>query len=356
MNAVELRPLPIGEVLDVAIKIVWRHARTLIPLVFLIVAPVQILAALIQASALPDAFTQTFYGTAPPDEFEPVDEDEIWVAVVAFVLAIVLGFLATTIAVGACFKAVADAYLGERPSVRTSAAYAARRVHSLMWLIVLYYVLVFLGALLLLVPGVWLGVAWVTAIPALLTEGVRGRRALGRSYRLVRGRWWPTFAITLLAFLIAGFVTYVVQMLFVALLFSGVGENATAVLAVNALASIFGSVLWTPLIAAFTSVLYFDLRVRKEGFDLALLAERIGVAPDPSRPSLAPQPPAPPAWGPAGAGAAPAGSEQPPYWPPPPGWRPSGASAEERASDPDQPPYWPPPPGWAPRSRESETE
>jgi hypothetical protein len=57
--------------------------------------------------------------------------------------------------------------------------------------------------------------------------------------------------------------------------------------------------------------------VRKEAFDLQLLAERIGVAPRPEwkRAPLPASPLAPPRH----EGA------QPPYWPPPPGWKPGGS-------------------------------
>jgi hypothetical protein len=87
-------------------------------------------------------------------------------------------------------------------------------------------------------------------------------------------------------------------------------------------------------------VLYFDLRVRKEAFDLQLLAERIGVEPRPEW-ERAPLPASPLA--PAGHGGA-----QPPYWPPPPGWKPEPAQAPETPAQPEEPPYWPPPPGWKP--------
>ena len=70
----------------------------------------------------------------------------------------------------------------------------------------------------------------------------------------------------------------------------------------------------TPLSAAVLTVLYFDLRVRKEGFDLELLARRLGVEPGTAAagadfiPQIVP-PPVP-------------SDDQPPFWPPPPGWRP----------------------------------
>jgi hypothetical protein len=57
---------------------------------------------------------------------------------------------------------------------------------------------------------------------------------------------------------------------------------------------------------------YIDLRVRKEGFDLELLAETVGVDPvGMSVPSFVPE-----------ATTLRDDDEQPPFWPPPPGWKP----------------------------------
>jgi hypothetical protein len=48
------------------------------------------------------------------------------------------------------------------------------------------------------------------------------------------------------------------------------------------------AVLTTPFSAAYHTILYVDLRVRKEGLDLALFAQGIGSEPPPA---------AAPAWG-----------------------------------------------------------
>jgi hypothetical protein len=94
----------------------------------------------------------------------------------------------------------------------------------------------------------------------------------------------------------------------------------------------------TPAAAAFITVLYIDLRVRKEGFDLLLLARRLGVerAPGEAPPPFLPELPSP--------------GSQPPFWPPPPGWVPGPAPPFDPAPPPpsEQPPFWPPPPGWKP--------
>jgi hypothetical protein len=52
----QLRPLGIGEMLDVSLKIAWRNAGTLVRIVLLVVAPAQALSALVQVSASPDTY------------------------------------------------------------------------------------------------------------------------------------------------------------------------------------------------------------------------------------------------------------------------------------------------------------
>src|SRR5207245_2753920 len=60
VSAPALRPLGIGEILDVGIKIYWRHALTLFRIVLFVVLPAQILVNVVQVSALPAGVTGTF--------------------------------------------------------------------------------------------------------------------------------------------------------------------------------------------------------------------------------------------------------------------------------------------------------
>lgn len=306
----QLRPLGIGEILDVAIKITTRHWWTLARVVLVVLVPVQVLSALIDLS-VPE-------GLATGDGV--LEDDEVWAWVAAVASAVVLGLLAQTLSTGACFKAVADAYLGRVPSWRRSLAETLRRLHSLLWVSILVYVLAALALIPLLVPGIWLFFAWAVAVPALLTEGVKGRRALGRSFRLVRGFWWRTFAIVMVALILAGIVESAVTAALTGVVLTS--ESDLVAVVANGIASFLAGALTTPFVAAVTIVLYVDLRVRKEGFDLALLAARFGEDDLPAgEPVLLPPPPplVPPASAPA-----PAAGSSPPYWPPPPGWRPDG--------------------------------
>ena len=311
MSAPALRPLGIGEILDVAIKITLRNWKTLVGLVALTVAPVQVLVALIDISA-----TEGVFSTG---ETDTITQDELDTVIGGTVLIAVLGIVSAILSTAVAFRAVVEAYLGGRPRWKESLKFVARRLHSLVWLTVLWGVLLTLAFLPCGIPAIWLGVAWIVAVPVLLTEDVRGLGALRRSFRLVRGRWWPTFALVIIGLLLVSIFSGIVQAIFGGIFF--VADTNLAIFLVNAVGGTLGSVVTTPFLAAFITVLYVDLRVRKEGFDLQLLAERVGGPTEVAdAPLVLPPPVAPePEWE----------GERPPFWPPPPGWKPGGGSSPD---------------------------
>jgi hypothetical protein len=278
--------------------------------VLVVVIPLQLVAVVVDVSASGGVVTTG-------GETGTIDEDEIWTVVAAGLVALVLTLLAQTIATGACFKAVADAYLGRVPSWRRSLGEVLRRLHSIVWVSILSFVLALLGFVACIAPGVWLYISWAVAVPALLTEGVKGRRALGRSFRLVKGFWWRAFAIVVLGSVLGSILELAIGGVLGAISFATQSDVVDIVTSV--LSAVIAGAITTPFIAAVTIVLYVDLRVRKEGFDLALLVSGFG---DPEQGALIvpPAPPFVPKPRPTFTGT------QPPYWPPPPGWKPDGES------------------------------
>ena len=325
MDAAQLRPLSVGEMLDLAIKIYRERLVAMAKAVVVVVAPVAVLTALVQLSLSPSD-SGDILGPVDATGQPTVDAGEIWTFVSGFLAVGILTYLAAQLATATSFKLVAGAYLDEPPDWRESMRYAVKRLRSLVWLTMVFGLLLVLGFVACIVPGIYLYVAWSVAVPALLLEDLRGWKALKRSKELVKGRWWSVLGAIVLSSILAG----IVQGVFTAVLFAVVGNsdnevvNATA----GAIANTAGSMLTTPFAAAVIMVVYFDLRVRKEGFDLELLAQRVGVELPPGviRPAL----PGPGQWPPSdqppgSAGlpdAPPSGGSAPPFWPPPPGWRP----------------------------------
>ena len=291
----QLRPRGVGEILDAAFRLCFTHWRALLTATLVVVVPVQILATIVLFSAFPENIT------SEDALLGPETSEDAGVLIAGQLVSSVLTFLMVLLTIAACFKAVADAYLGTQPDWRASVRFAATRLAPLLWISFLYVLGVVLGTFALIIPGIFLAVAWSLSFPAALVEGARGFGALKRSFQLVRGRWWPVFAVLIVGAILVTVIASVVQFVFLAPIFFVDSLLALAVL--TGLASIVGYAISTPLQAAIVAIVFFDQRVRKEGLDLELLAQSLGTEGPVS----------------AGGGGSPLGAQAPAGWAPPGG-------------------------------------
>ncbi len=277
MSRSELRPLGVAEIVDVALKVYLKHALGLFKLVAIVVVPVQLLQLLFTLSIAPATEAAgsraVITGTISGNDAATLAGSAFGGLVVGL-----LTFVATTLATGACFKAVTDAYLGDQPDTSESLRFARGRLGSLMLVSFLGAVLTFLGFLLFVLPGMYLLIAFSVAAPVVLFEGMKGSGALGRSRRLVQGRWWPVFGTLLLGFILAAIVGGVITGILTGVLALGDGSGDFVEALVGAVAGSVAAIITTPFQAALIAILFFDLKVRKEGFDVALLAEGMGTS------------------------------------------------------------------------------
>ncbi|MDQ0075233.1 DUF7847 domain-containing protein [Arthrobacter oryzae] len=194
----------------------------------------------------------------------------------------------------------------------------------------------FLGTMVTLL---FLSIRFLVTPAAIVVEGLGVLDGLRRSWQLTRHNWWRIFGITLVVSLLIGIISQIVlvPITLVSGGFSSVvaphsGDDGQRALAVGVgIASLIVSALIGAVAYAFqTSVmglLYMDLRMRKEGLDLALLrllesgTEANGV---PGR-GIAPEgnagSPAPGGW-PQTPSGPPPGYGPPQGYGPPPGYRP----------------------------------
>ena len=259
-----LRPLGVGEQLDAAFKIYRRRFKTLVLCVLVPVVPISILSTLVTASTDENAFDPT----ATTTEF---DGAMLGGTVVTTLLTVLLALLAT----GACTRAVAADYLGEKVSWKESLGFAARKLLPLVALSILVVLASMLGLVALLIGAVYVAIRLVVSAPALLIEDAGVTGAMRRSWTLVKDNWWRTFGIVFVSSLLVAVISGLLAGLLLAPLFAG-SENELLVASSITLGSILSNALTLPLQAAVLTVLYFDLRVRNEGFDLQLLARDMG--------------------------------------------------------------------------------
>lgn len=145
------------------------------------------------------------------------------------------------------------------------------------------------GLALLIIPGIFLMVAFSMYALAIIDEDDGPIASLRSSYRLIKGHWWRTAVVfTVISFIVMALylvVFFVVGAAFGlgggALIASGTGQEADL-----AIGLYFGAVLLQLLLGALLGpvfyavmvVLYNDLRLRKSGSDLDSRIDEAGTA------------------------------------------------------------------------------
>lgn len=244
-----LRPLSLGEVLDVSFGL-YRS----------LFAPLLVIAVICQS--LPMALG-VYLGTSGALFVN------LGLSLVYGVLAVILGALG----VAASTFVVSDAYLGRETSAIVALQRALSLLGRLLVISILSSLLIGLGFMLLIVPGVILlsGLVLSTVV-AVLESPPSATAAMGRSWELTlgfRGKVLLTLLVAFLLLLVPSIALGGVEAL--------IGAEGGVALLLLALESML-QVLIYPFVYVVMTVLYYDLRVRKEGFDLELLASSLQPA------------------------------------------------------------------------------
>ncbi len=124
--------------------------------------------------------------------------------------------------------------------------------------------LIAIGFVLLIVPGVALVIAFSLGAPAIMNERIGGTSAISRCFRLISGNWGVALVVVLIGLL----VSIVVGAIFGGLTSSGGFStfDFSDFNAGRALLQILASALVAPLIPALATALYFEVKGRNEGF------------------------------------------------------------------------------------------
>jgi hypothetical protein len=325
MEGRTLRPLGIGEILDASINLYFRNLGTFAKIAAVIAVPMGVIIFLLDQIAFsrPDRGDFADLGFAHVGEYEQrIDFSTFQTITIIQTLVAVLAFL---LVIGASFRAVSELYIGNgTASASESIRFAAGRIHSLIWVGFLFMLGVVAATFAFILPGVWLFTAWCLAIPALLAENLKGTKALGRSFELIRNSWWRTFGALLVGVIFIGLFQFLLQ-LGASGLTNLTDESKNLSLLIVDGAQVLTLIVTGPLQAAIVAVIYYDFRVRKEAFDVQLLTHGLESPSTggPPSPGYGPPPP-PPQASPSPPGASPPPPGASPPLPPPPPSTPSG--------------------------------
>jgi hypothetical protein len=113
---------------------------------------------------------------------------------------------------------------------------------------------------------------FVTVAPAIMVEQLGPLAGMGRSWRLTKSRFWPVMGIALLTGVLASLLGSILGTPF-SLIALGIGYHWGWILL--SLSGIVTALVTYPFVAIVSTLIYFDLRIRKEGFDLQMIASAL---------------------------------------------------------------------------------
>lgn len=161
---------------------------------------------------------------------------------------------------GALIHAISEQHFRRPVSIGRAYRFAWRRIKALIGAMILATLAILAMAVTIIgIPAaIYFAVTWTFIWQAALLEGFGPRAALSRSSALVRQNWWRVLGIMLVVGIIAVAISAVLG-------------------TIPVVGSTIGSILSTPVAITGATLLYYDLRVRKEGSSLEALAEELGT-------------------------------------------------------------------------------
>jgi hypothetical protein len=258
-----LGAMTVGDVLDRGLKLLFARLPVFFLINLIVLSPAILLAVVAPMTLADDGV---------------LDVQETAILGLASIFALVV---LQPIGTAAILHIIMEEYAGRRPSMGQAFSFAFTRFLPLLGTSIIVGIIVMVGFVLCIAPGIYFLVSYIFVAQVVVLEKMSGGAAMTRSMKLIEGHRGRVFGAVLLIWV----ATFLVGM--------GLGYAQTTVLPAhkivpagegvrvefNAANHVIGTVvtqlvqiLFSTYLAVCTTLLYLDLRIRKEGFDLEMAA------------------------------------------------------------------------------------
>lgn len=302
MDATLLRPLGVGDIVDRVFSVYRQRPLLFIALaavpylaLFLVIGGIVLSVSSLLAPLGPfiDSFSAfSVPGAAAPDVvISPAIASAIATLIVVGLIGALVSVLFLSVQIGSLVDAAAARYLGRETTVGASFRAGVRVAPKIIgtglmlffsltvgWIVLFFLLAVANNALLAtvgilggLVLTVFVFASWLVAPVVASVEPVGPMHAVRRSWWLSKGHRWRILGLQLLLVVLQLVLSTLISFIFVAAFISDAGVR----LVLQNIVNVIATVLWAPIEWGTFTILYFDLRVRKEALDLQLAAEAL---------------------------------------------------------------------------------
>ena len=255
MPPVALRPRSTTEIIDAAVQLLRQHYQELVATTALFMIPIIALRAIFPVQMLVPGQFPTLVGSRG--------------SIIVTCAAVVVGAMSTA----AVVVIVSDSYLGREVTIGAAINRVTHRFGTVLLAAILQGLIIGVGFVLLIIQGFFCLAWYFATMNVVMVEGKGAGQALSRSHELAKG----SVGRILGTLLLTGLIVLLVQLLVgivLALVIPTIRTNPNLATLVSYVVGIF----IYPLVTVVITLLYYDLRIRKEGFDLEHMAQELGFA------------------------------------------------------------------------------
>ena len=254
-NVVQLSAKVLRDIIGEAFSIYKKDFLPFFGLAMLPQIPLIILVIVV-----PEFDPAALLGLTVVDEGEAAGFSQLGSLSGTVVVLIIAMVLLTILSMGGIIYATGQHYLGRTVEFLAAVQAAGNKIVPLLlaglFMILIFIIPALLSVFLIGIPVLFfLMVRLYFAFNALMLENLSPADAISRSWRLVEGCWWRTFGIGVIFFMLVFAVTFAGSLVLLPL-----GNTA-----LSGIASALISAVVAPFMHIGATIVYLDLRVRKEG-------------------------------------------------------------------------------------------
>jgi hypothetical protein len=249
-----LRPRTIIEILDGAFTLFRRDYLKFVSIMAVISLPYQ--AAMLW-------WNSTYFAEMMRS---PSGGEDLGIAFGGMLLPFLGAILWNPIVEATIITAASDCYHGREVNIGATLVTFGRRVGTLLVAIFLRALVLLVGMILFVIPGIYFYLRFFNVPAAIMLEQASVSNSFSRSSVLTKGSKAKIAVTLIIVYLILGCLQFL--SLFIVIFTS----NVTVLSVIQALFN----VLLYPLIPISMTLLYYDMRIRKEGYDIELMSKDLG--------------------------------------------------------------------------------
>ncbi len=263
----QIGAMSVGDILDRGLKLLLARLPTYYAIDLLVLAPVLLVQLAVPLMKMGQPLT--------------ADEAQMQL-VVGNLVAALLTLVLQPIATAAILHIIAQEFIDQRAGMGDALRFALHRFGRLFLASLLAGLLIMLGSFLCFVPGLLFAVWYIFVGQVVIVEGLKGDSALRRSKELTSGYRWRVLGMFVLFLFILIIFSVTIGLLERVLptyevVTTQFGPRVFPNFSNHAIQTVLGTLL-NFLVQTYSAIcftlLYFDLRIRKEGFDLELAARQ----------------------------------------------------------------------------------